>query len=103
MEERARKRPEMIDPSKFVGGKNVERLKSLLQDVESFAKGVKPKLEQAEEIINRFGDVVTKFDENMTVFGKLILLNGEALERMKTNMQDSINKAFGGEKTNDGK
>jgi len=74
--------PVKIDPKKFVGGENLEKVKRMLRDLEEFTTSAKPKVAKVEETFDRFGKVVEMFGDTVLNFQRLIQLNAEAMDRM---------------------
>ncbi len=64
--------PSPIDPKKFVGGENIEKLKSLLKDVDEFASTVKSKGEQLTKTLDLFHSVVVRMGEVVERFDKVV-------------------------------
>jgi hypothetical protein len=72
--------PPPIDPQKFLGGANVEKLKNMLKDVEEFTASVKVKgakftetLDMLHTVTVRFAEVVERMDR---VISKMEEKNG---------------------------
>lgn len=61
-----------IDPKKFIGGENIEKLKTLLKDVEGFASTVKDKGEQFTKTLDLFHSVVVRMGEVVERFDKVV-------------------------------
>lgn len=55
--------PPPIDPKKFIGGENIEKLKSLIKDVDEFTVNVKDKSKHLSETLDMFRENVVKFGE----------------------------------------
>jgi hypothetical protein len=55
--------PVPIDPKKFIGGENIEKLKSLLRDVDEFTSSVKDKSKQLSDTLDLFRENVVKFGD----------------------------------------
>ena len=68
------KRPALppIDPKKFVGGENVERLKALLREVDGFSAGVKERCDGLGKTLDLLHVHVVKFGEVVDLFEKAV-------------------------------
>ena len=82
--------PPQIDPKKFMGGENLERLKSMLKDVEGFAETVKEKGKKLEETLDKFDGFVQKFGETVEHARKVFQLNEILLKKMLDNVKEEV-------------
>jgi hypothetical protein len=64
--------PPQIDPKKFVGGDHLEKIKSILRDVDEFAAGVKERGKTFGETMDIFREKVVKFGEVVDLFQKVV-------------------------------
>jgi ABC-type transporter Mla subunit MlaD len=94
--------PPMADPKKFLGGENLEKLKGLLRDVESFASTVKDKGEKVEQTLERLDSFVTKFGQTIDHAAKVFSMNEVLFREMFKVMgkeMDSIMEGRDGRET----
>ena len=87
---RRRPVPTKIDPKKFVGGENLERVKGMIRDLEEFTTKMKPKVEKVEQTFERFDKVVEMFGDTLLNFQRLIQLNAEAMDRMGKQWKETV-------------
>lgn len=85
-----------VDPKKFAGGENIEKLKRMLGDIESFMSGAKDRINQVEGILERVDEVSQRWGKTVEAFGKIVELNGEALRRVLGNIKDGVEHISGG-------
>jgi len=86
-----RVKPKMIDPAKFIGGKNLDKLKDLVKDAESFISTVKGRAHEVEETFDRLRDFTTKFGETVDYMHNIAEINKEVFEKMLHNMERNFN------------
>ncbi len=78
-----------IDPKKFVGGENLEKLKGLLKDVDGFTSKVKEKATEVEETFDRLRTFTDKFGQTVDHMHKVVEANRILFEKMLQNMDES--------------
>ncbi len=91
-----RPRPQPIDPKKFLGGQNVEKLKGLIKDVETFVDTVKGKSKEAEDTFDDLKKFVGKFGETVDFMGVVVEANKQLMEKMVRNMENEFNRTLEG-------
>ena len=87
--------PQKIDPQKFIGGANVEKLKGLIKDVESFATSVRGKAKEVEETFDNLRDITQKFGETVQFMHQVADANRQIMEQMAENLRKALEEKDG--------
>jgi len=85
------KKIKQIDPAKFIVGKNLDKLKDLVKDAESFISTVKNRSKEVEETFDRLRDFTTKFGETVDFMHNIAEMNKTSFEKMIQNMEREFN------------